>query len=292
MGRRPQTWHAGVHPARQPEHAGRLRAADRAGRPAHSEVHPGPERQGHPRVPAAGRRPGGQPNPADPRSRPVVPRLERRQPVPQGLERPPRPEVRRVLHQPLRRPASRRRLRAAAGRQGPLPRGRDHHRVDPGLREDVRVAGRGPGRARLRRHHLRRAGPGHQRDASSPGTAGRHPLVRPDGEARRARGERLPGCSLPADLQLRLRDRGRPRLPALDARPPLQEPGGRLGRRQRLQPALAADRQAARHANGHARPDEQGRDHRPLARRRGRLLRAGGRQAGGGRRRPRQADGR
>ena len=98
-------------------------------------------------------------------------------------------EIRGRVHQPLRRatarhvyaplPAPATRTRASAAR--PLP-GRGHHDgLDPGLGEDVPLAGRGPRRARLRCAHLRRAGPGHERDVPAPGAPAEHlpPATRP-----------------------------------------------------------------------------------------------------------------
>ena len=66
-----------------------------------------------------------------------------------------------------------------AAADGPLPGRRDHHRVGAGQRADVLVAGRGPRRARLRRPHLRRAGPGHQRDPAAPGRDRGPAVLRP-----------------------------------------------------------------------------------------------------------------
>ena len=113
-------------------------------------------------------------------------------------------EIAGRVHQPLRRAAARRRVRAAARRPRPVhreaparavPRRGDHDRLDAGLGEDVPLAGRGPRRARLRRAHLRRAGPGHQRDAPAPG-AGRADCPFCDPFAKPAPGEQTaaPAC--------------------------------------------------------------------------------------------------
>ena len=136
-----------------------------------------------------------------------------------------------------------------------------------GLRADVLVAGAGPRRARLRRAHLRRAGPGHERDVPAPGRRSRtcpfcNPFAPPEaGEQSAARACR------PAGVELRLRHRGRHRLLPLDAGPPYGNPG-RAAPGRRLQPVLAAVRPLARPRTGHPRPDDAAGDRRPLARRR------------------------
>ena len=101
----------------------------------------------------------------------AVPGLEQRQPLPPGLERHPRPH-----HAGVASPTGTARCSGATSSRPwpgahdpytgtaadrPVPRRRDHHRVGAGQRADVLVAGGGPRRARLRRPHLRRPGPGH-----------------------------------------------------------------------------------------------------------------------------------
>ena len=141
------------------------------------------------------------PDAAGAHGRQRVPGLERRQPAARRLERHPRHLAEGRLHQPVRRAPARHRLprrwhgardpytgQAAAG---PLPRRRDHAGLGAGLGGDVRLAGPGPRRARLRGAHLRRAGPGHQRDA--PPRDGQRAAVLQPVRARRGDGEMF-GC--------------------------------------------------------------------------------------------------
>ena len=223
MGRRAGARHAGVLPARHAEHARRLRSPDGARRPAQPELPRRDARRHERRVPPAGGQPGREPDPADRRSRPVVPGLEPGQRLPPGLVGQAGDRDPGRLHQPLRGAAARRRVRPAARRARslhgqaparPLPCGRDHDRLDPGLGEDVPLAGPRPGRARLHRADLRRPGPGHERDVPASGPAGRLPVLRPVGGAGRGRAEQLPRRALPAVRQLRLRHPRRADLPA------------------------------------------------------------------------------
>ena len=129
----------------------------------------------------------------------LVPGLERRQPAARRLGAAPAGSRGGRLHEPVRRPAARHRLPPAARRPRPLhrraadravPRRGAHRGLGAGLGGHVRVARPGPRRARLRRADLRRAGPGHQRDAPPPGLAAAPdmlPFCDPTAPARRRR---------------------------------------------------------------------------------------------------------
>ena len=62
--------------------------------------------------------------------------------------------------------------------KGPVPRRGDHRGLGAGQRGDVPLAGPGPRRARLRRTHLRRAGPGRRRDPPPRARARLRPATR------------------------------------------------------------------------------------------------------------------
>ena len=172
-------------------------------------VHAGADRGAQRGLGAAARPAGGHAEPPRAHAGQRLPRLERRQPAAPRLDRPARAARARVLHEPLRRADPRQRVRAAAGRtrsrtpgqrlQAAVPGRRDHDRLGSGLRADVLVAGPGPGGARLRRAHLRRAGPGHVRDAPARERAGeRAAVLQPARAAGRGRGLRLPRRARPA----------------------------------------------------------------------------------------------
>ena len=68
-------------------------------------------------------------------------------------------------------------FRPPASVAGPVPRRRDHHRLDPGLPADVLLGRRGPRRGGLRGADLRRPGPGQLRHVPGDGQLHRAELV-------------------------------------------------------------------------------------------------------------------
>ena len=124
---------------------------------------------------------------SDQLAHPDRPMLTLDQAVPGGQQRRPLPHrlgpagTGRVdadrVHQPVRRPHHRAHVDPAhavhrpghgAGQLRSVPDGRDHDRVDPGVRGDVPVGRPGPGRGRVRGDDLRRPGPGPVRDLRPP----------------------------------------------------------------------------------------------------------------------------
>ena len=113
--------------------------------------------------------------------------------------------------------------------------------LDPGLRAHVLVARPGPRRARLRRPDLRRAGPGHERDAPARERPGeRAAVLQPVRRAAGARAVRLPGRARSAGVELRPRHARRARLLPLDAASRTRTATRR--RRRLVQPVLEAVR--------------------------------------------------
>ena len=182
--------------------------------------------------------------------------------------------LRGTVYRPLRRRA--RPLHRASALTRPLPRRRAHRGVDPGLRGHVRVARPGPRRARVRRAHLRRAGPGHQRDAAARGVAaapGHAALLQP-ARLRRRRRRSSSATSRPA-----------PWTPSTSSprRRVTTTPTSRSRARAPTSPYnpfwRSFDRSRDRDADGSRSPD-QDRDHRPLAGRHRGLPGAGAPTAG------------
>ena len=236
-----RTGQPGVRRPRPAEHAGRLRPDHRPGRPA---AEPGlprvarGRRHRRPDLAAAGAGRLADPDRGD--ARPGGPRLERRQPAARRLERHPRAERADLVHQPLRRAAQRHRLPPQARRPRPLHRrgaarpvpGRgDHRGLGAGQRGDVPLARPGPRRARLRRTHLRRAGPGRWRDAAPRARPRqrqqRAAVLQPVRDAAGRRGVRLPRRRRPSSCptswsapRTRCRSSPRPRRSTTPTRAP------------------------------------------------------------------------
>ena len=217
------------------------------------------------------------------------PRLERRQPAARRLGRDPRPGPAGRVHQPVRRAAARHRLPAAAGRARPVhrraaaravPRRGDHRGLGPGLGGHVRVARPGPRRARLRRAHLRRAGPGHQRDAPARGLAARtrcrsatRSRARVATAARACPSQQLSNFVVGTEDALDFFTS----TPDAPLRATRSADGAEV---DGVQPVLAAVRPLPRPAHGDAGPHHADRDHRALARRDRGLAGAGHRPPG------------
>ena len=269
----------GIRRPRRPEHPGRLRSRDRPRRAAAEPGVPDLPHPGHHRRPgpaadgAGGLTDAGTGHPGSCR-----PRLERRQPAAGELERHPRTQPAHRLHQPVRRPAARHRLPAEAGcarplhrcrAQGPLPRRGDHRGLGAGQRGDVPLAGRGPRRARLRRAHLRRAGPGQRRDAAArAGSRGRWhqqraAVLQPvrDAAGRRAYGcpGRRPSSSRTSSSAPRTRSRSSP-----PPRPSTTPTRARRGRRSTPSTPTGSSSTAPPTPTRTRQVAPQDRDHRPL----------------------------
>ena len=116
------------------------------------------------------------------------------------------------------------------------------------------------------------------------------PVLRPGRSPGAGRGVAVPGHAVPADVELRLRHRGRDLVLPLHAGRAVRELGGGSAPVERVQPDVAAVRPLPRPAPGDAGPHHPAGDRRSLARRARRLVRAGGRPAGGGRGGAGQAD--
>ena len=221
-------------------------------------------------------------------------------PLPQGLGRHARQMTPVSFTEPLRRAAAGRRLRAAAGRAGPLHRQAADAARSPGvvittgsvqgsermywwLAQDLAERGyvvltydvQGQGRSETL--PAPRATSRTSRTATSPPR--RSPASRPP----------APGVPSQQTSNFVYGTEDAHRLLPLDALAAVRQPGAGSAAVNGFNPLWDQFDRSPDPATRHPRPDDAARARRPLARRAGRLLRAGRRRPGRGRRRARQA---